>query len=82
MNPRPTVVKTFSATLAKDRDGVGDEVTRWLKDHPDVTVSEIRTLQSSDEAYHCLTIVIIGHEGSGYAKPAPTSMPGPGVKRL
>lgn len=56
------VVQVFSATLARDRDRVGDLVTDWLRANPQVAVSEIRTHQSSDNSYHCLTFIIFGAE--------------------
>lgn len=55
------VVKTFSATQSKARDALGDDVTDWLRENSNVAVEEIRTIQSSDQAFHCLTIVVIGY---------------------
>lgn len=53
-------VKVFSATTHHDRNSLGDRVTDWLAGHPEVQGLEIRTLQSSDEAYHCLTFIVLG----------------------
>jgi hypothetical protein len=52
-----TGVKVFSATKARDRDELGENVTRWLRDHPVQVVDKIVT-QSSDHEFHCLTITI------------------------
>lgn len=51
-------VKVFSATTAQDREGLGARVTRWLHDNPDARVVDQVTTQSSDEAFHCLTITL------------------------
>ncbi len=51
-------VKVFSATKAREREELGENVTRWLRDNPDVEIVETRVLQSSDNEFHCLTIVI------------------------
>jgi len=52
-----TGVKVFSATKARDRDELGENVTRWLRDNPVQIVDKIVT-QSSDHEFHCLTITI------------------------
>lgn len=74
------IVKTFSATMAKDRDRLGDEVTEWIEDQDDFHVVEIRTIQSSDNAYHCLTIIVFGRRGKEEVPtpPKPTRVPSPG----
>lgn len=51
-------VKIFSGTTASDREQLGERVTRWLRDNPDVVVVEQRVLQSSDERSHCVSIVL------------------------
>jgi len=53
-----TGVKTFTATLAAQRCGLGDVVTSWLRAHPEIDVVDIVVTQSSDHAYHCLTITV------------------------
>jgi CheY-like chemotaxis protein len=55
-------VKVFSATKARDRDALGNRVTEWLEAHPGVTVVETIVRLSSDRAFHCLTIVLLGNE--------------------
>jgi len=51
-------VKVFSATKAKEREGLGEVITRWIRENPDNEVIETRTLQSSDNEFHCLTIIV------------------------
>ena len=52
-------VKVFSATKQRDRDELGETVTRWL----DTNLSKIEIVdkvvaQSSDSEYHCLSITL------------------------
>lgn len=51
-------VKVFCASTAHDREELGHRVTRWLREHPEVQVVDQVTTQSSDEAFHCLTITL------------------------
>lgn len=51
-------VKIFSATMAPERDNLGDKVTNWLRTHPNATVTDTIVTQSSDAAFHCLAITI------------------------
>ena len=51
-------VKIFSATMFRDRQELGDRVSEWISRHPERIIDNIETLQSSDKAFHCLTIVI------------------------
>jgi len=53
-----TGVKVFSATMMADRASLGDVVTRWISDNPNFNVKEIIVTQSSDEAFHCLTMTV------------------------
>lgn len=53
-----TGVKVFSATKAKDREELGETVTRWLKSNPEVEMVDRVVSQSSDNEFHCLTIVL------------------------
>jgi hypothetical protein len=52
-------VKVFTATKAKDREALGDAVTRWLRDNPDIRIIERTVTQSSDSQFHCLTITLL-----------------------
>lgn len=52
-----TSCKVFSCTKQRDRDELGERVTRWIQDAR-VTPVEAVVVQSSDEAFHCLSIVV------------------------
>ncbi len=58
-SPRVTLVKVFSATTAKARAVMGDQIAAWLADHPSVTVLDTVVTASSDHAFHCLSIVLL-----------------------
>ena len=51
-------VKVFSATLAPERAKLGDKITEWLAQHPRVRVVDKEIMQSSDDGFHCLSIII------------------------
>ena len=51
-------VKVFSATMFKDRDQLGEQVTSWIAANPRNEVTEIRVTQSSDESFHCITMTV------------------------
>jgi len=51
-------VKVFSATMAPERDNLGDKLTNWLRAHPNVQVTDTIVTQSSDAAFHCLAITV------------------------
>jgi hypothetical protein len=53
-----TGVKVFSATKAKERDDLGEQVTRWLRANGDLEIVDRTVMQSSDNEFHCLTVVI------------------------
>ena len=53
-----TGVKIFSATKAKERDDLGEQVTRWLRANADLELVDRTVLQSSDDEFHCLTVVL------------------------
>lgn len=57
-----TGVKVFSATRAKDREELGEVITRWLRSNPSITVVDKVVTQSSDREFHCLTITIFYRE--------------------
>jgi hypothetical protein len=52
-----TGVKVFSATKAKDREELGETITRWLRANADLEVVDKVVSQSSDDEFHCLSIV-------------------------
>jgi len=51
-------VKVFSATKALEREKLGERITDWLQSTQDVTVLETIVRQSSDNQFHCLTILV------------------------
>ena len=51
-------VKVFSATMAQERDQLGEKITQWLVTHPTVQIVDKIVTQSSDEAFHCLAITL------------------------
>ena len=53
-----TGVKVFSATLARDRETLGDKIGAWLRENPTVEVVDRVVTQSSDEQFHCLAITL------------------------
>jgi folate-dependent tRNA-U54 methylase TrmFO/GidA len=57
-------VKVFSATLAQDRDQLGNKIAQWLSAHPGVEIVDKIVTQSSDEAFHCLTITVFYNASS------------------
>jgi hypothetical protein len=55
-------VKVFSATMAQERDQLGEKITQWLAQHPNVEIVDKIVTQSSDEAFHCLAITLFYNE--------------------
>ncbi|GMT97274.1 hypothetical protein KH5H1_13930 [Corallococcus caeni] len=53
-----TGVKVFSTTLARDRENMGENITKWLKENSAVEVVDKIVTQSSDKEFHCLTITL------------------------
>ena len=61
-NRQFTNVKVFSATMAQERDQLGEKITQWLAAHPGVEIVDKIVTQSSDEAFHCLAITLFFNE--------------------
>jgi hypothetical protein len=57
-----TGMKIFSTTLARDREVMGDTITRWLHDNPQLEIVDKIVTQSSDKEFHCLTITLFYRE--------------------
>ncbi len=51
-------VKVFSTTLARDREQMGENITRWIKDNPGAEIVDKTVTQSSDKEFHCLTVTL------------------------
>jgi folate-dependent tRNA-U54 methylase TrmFO/GidA len=56
--PQFTGVKVFSTTLARDREVMGENITRWLKENPTAEIVDKEVTQSSDKEFHCLTVTL------------------------
>lgn len=52
-----TGVKVFSASKHREREDLGDAATEWLQDNPSIEIVRTEVRQSSDQAYHCLSIL-------------------------
>lgn len=50
--------KVFTATKAKDREDLGNVVTRWIAENPKARIVDKVVTQSSDREFHCLSITI------------------------
>lgn len=55
-------VKVFSATMAQERENLGEKVTDWIRTRTDVKVVNTVVTQSSDEAFHCIAITLFYKE--------------------
>ncbi|MFN7131278.1 MAG: hypothetical protein ACK4N5_04300 [Myxococcales bacterium] len=55
-------IKVFSTTLARDRENMGDAITRWIRDNPQNEIVDKVVTQSSDKEFHCLTITLFYKE--------------------
>ncbi len=60
-----TGAKVFSATLARDRETLGEMITAWLREHPDIEIVDKVVSQSSDREFHCLSIVLFFRSKQG-----------------
>ena len=54
-----TGLKIFSATKAREREEIGDRVTDWIDANTNLEVVGHHVRQSSDNAFHCLTLVLL-----------------------
>lgn len=59
-------VKIISATMIAQRQMLGEAVTAWLEDararRPGFQLVDVQVMQSSDEAFHCISFVITFNE--------------------
>ncbi len=53
-----TGVKIFSTTLARDREVMGETITRWIKENPNAEIVDKEITQSSDKEFHCVTVTL------------------------
>ncbi len=68
-----TGVKVFSATKAREREELSEHVTRWLKSNADLEIVDKAVRQSSDNEFHCYTLVLFFRQKQSAAPPAPSS---------
>jgi hypothetical protein len=57
-----TGVKVFSATKARDREELGENVTRWIRANTHLDIVDRVVTQSSDNEFHCLTVILFFKE--------------------
>jgi folate-dependent tRNA-U54 methylase TrmFO/GidA len=57
-----TGVKIFSTTLARDREVLGETITRWIAQHPELEIVDREVRQSSDSQFHCLSVTLFYRE--------------------
>ncbi len=69
-------VKVFSATMSQQREVLGENVTAWLTNHPTCKPTEVIVTQSSDAAYHCITITVF------YAEEREAQIPARGTRKI
>ena len=65
-----TGVKVFSATKAKEREELGENVSRWLRSNSDLEIVDKVVAQSSDNEFHCYTLVIFYKHAQPQTPPA------------
>ncbi len=68
-------MKVFSCTLARDREQLGERITKWLRQHPELTVVDTVVSQSSDQEFHCLTVTLVLSAEQVAADRAPAAAP-------
>ena len=54
---RWNAIRVFSATMARDREVLGERITEWMRRERITPIEKVVT-QSSDAEFHCLTITI------------------------
>lgn len=57
-----SAVKVFSATMLAQRQQLGEQVSDWLTRHPSIDIVDVRVQQSSDDRFHCLSIIVFYRE--------------------
>lgn len=57
-----SAVKVFFATTQKAREELGEKVTAWLRERPQIEIVDRVVCQSSDNAFHGLSITLFYKE--------------------
>ncbi|MBW2261148.1 MAG: hypothetical protein JRG91_04175 [Deltaproteobacteria bacterium] len=55
-------IHIFSATKFKEREVLGETITRWMKEHSSYKIVDTVVRQSSDASFHCLSVAIFYKE--------------------
>lgn len=55
-------VKVFSATDASERMELGELMTRWLAEHPDIEISDVVVVQSPHRNGSCVSIALFFYD--------------------
>lgn len=50
-------LKVFAVTMVAEREKLGETINRWVQENK-VSVDEIALRQSSDNAFHCLSVTL------------------------
>lgn len=58
-------VEVFTATMRERRERLGEDITSWLRGHPDRVPVRTEVRLSSDAKFHCLSIVIFWRVDQG-----------------
>lgn len=53
-----TGAKVFCATKARERELLGDFITKWIRQNPQLEIVDTVVRQSSDADFHCLSITV------------------------
>lgn len=53
-----TGVKVFSATKAREREELSENVNRWIKSNTDLEIVDRVVRQSSDNEFHCYSLIL------------------------
>jgi hypothetical protein len=72
-------VKVFCATMVQQRQQIGEQVTLWIEDarrtRPGFQLVDVVVSQSSDEAFHCISICIFFTEDTTALKSTKRASP-------
>lgn len=59
-----TGAKVFCATKARERELLGEFITMWIRQNPQIEIVDTVVRQSSDAEFHCLSITVF-YRGDG-----------------
>jgi hypothetical protein len=64
MEHKINFVKVFSVTKARERHDLGERITAWIQQNPEVKIVNTVVAQTSDQSYHCLSMVLLCAAGA------------------